>query len=157
MPYYPPRVNYNNNINYNNGIQYNYVKQTVPPNNKQFKYPKLLICIAIILIIVFITDIIIQFTLSFNPFILADDVAIFIMAIIYLFYAGKNNSMNRNAIGAATIIVWFVGFGLRGFGMSKLGEGRSITINFVLTAVRTITLFICIPILCPQNVRRRRR
>ena len=54
MPYYPPRVNYNNNINYNNGIQYNYAKQTVPPNNK---YPKLFICIAIVLIIVFITDI----------------------------------------------------------------------------------------------------
>ena len=96
-------------MNYNNGIQYNYEPQKVPTSYNKVKSPIILVCVAIVLIIVFFVDIILQIVLDFNPCTLVDDVAILTMAIIYLCYLFKCKSMNQKALGAATIIVCLLG------------------------------------------------
>ena len=135
----------------NNGIQYNYEPQIVPPRSNQVKNPKLLICFAIILIIFFFVDISFLFSSDFNSLFLVDDIAILFIAIIYLCDACDFSVFDRKAIAALTVIVWFVGFGLRGLGITMYGDKDNIFSSLFRTAIRTIILFICIPFFCNQR------
>ena len=143
---YPPPVNYNNDI------EYNYEPQKVP--TRYIKGQKILVCVAIVLIIIFIIDTVVQILFSFNPFILADDVAILTMAIIFLCYVFKYHSMNRYALGAAIIITLFVGFGIRGFVMasSSSSEPTTMIINAFIMIIRPIALVIGIIIVCHNRL-----
>ena len=72
---------------------------------------------------------------------LIDDAALLTIAITFLIFICIGKSLRQPALGAVTAIVWFVGIGLRGYGMSKS------VIGFVfILIVRTIIIFLCIPI-----------
>jgi hypothetical protein len=150
-PYYPPPVNYNNNMNYNNGVYYNSQPQVVPRRTTCFQNPITVVCLSVLLIIVVIIDLIIQIISEFNLFILIDDAGLLIIAIIFLILICKRKSVGHIALGAATVIVWFVGFGLRGFGMTQLEESGNAVVFFFLTVIRTFAIFFCIPIACVQG------
>ncbi len=84
----------------------------------------------------------------FSPFLLADDIALIIMAIIFLVLTCKKKSTKSCPLGAATGFVWFVGFGCKGFGMIQIGIPAIIIIDFFLLIGRTISIFLCIPFTC---------
>ena len=150
-PYYPPPINYNNNMNYNNGIYYNSQPQIAAQRTNCFQNPKTVIIFSILLIVVVIVDLILQITSEFVPFILIDDAGLLIIAITFLILICTKKSVGHPALGAATVIVWFVGFGLRGLGMSQFEEFGNAISFFFLTAIRTFVIFFCIPIACNQR------
>ena len=130
----------------------NNIEQLVPVR-RVYRFegnPKVLKIMSIILILIFIIDIFLEISLGvFSPLILADDFAILTMAIIYLIFIAKKKPINHPALGAATIFVWFVGFGAKGIGMAK-GGGKAgfIFPFFFLNAARTFAMFMCIPQTC---------
>ena len=148
-PYYAPPINYNDNNNYTNGINYTYSPQRVRPKRSICDSKKYLMCLSIILIIVFFIDIGLQIGFQFfSPFLLIDDFAILTMAIIYIVFIKKNKQINNGWLGALTVFVWFVGFGVRGYAMTLFESSAMIGIDFFLTGVRTFDLFFCIPLTC---------
>ena len=67
------------------------------------------------------------------------------MAIIYIVLVKKGKSTHHMGLAAATFVVWFVGFGVRGFGMTFLDSsepGFMITC-FLLTIAREFILYFC--------------
>ena len=146
MPYYQPPENYNN------GIQYNYEEQAVQPQyGSPPPNPKKIILLSIVLIAVFIIDIILEFIFCYNLLVLIDDAAILIIAIIFLIPALKGKIIKSIVLGIVNIIVWFGGFGLRVYGMTKFELPYMIIIEFFLTGGRTVALFMFIPLTCNQN------
>ena len=149
-PYYPPPINYNN-MNYNNGIYYNSQPQITVQRTNCFQNPITVIIFSILLIIVVIVDLILQISIEISPFILIDDAGLLTIAITFLILICTKKSVGHPALGAATVIVWFVGFGLRGVGMSQFEEPDNTISFFFLTAIRTFVIFFCIPIACNQR------
>ena len=159
-PYYPP-PNYNNNMNYNpnynnnyytNGAQYPYVPPVPPKRYSRFQSPKCAIFLSIVLISVFVIDLLLQAALDmFNYITFIDDIAILVMGLILLILTCKGKSLSHIGLGAATIIVWFVGFGVRGFGMTQFEKPVMVIINFFLLVARTFALFFLIPQTCNQQ------
>ena len=157
QPYYNPNSNINNNYNYNNnyyseGIQYNPpVPEQIPRRRGLGSNPTLLVILSILLIIIVIIDVILEIAFNiFSPFVTADDIAMLTMAIIYLILVKKGKSTHHMGLGAATIFVWFVGFGARGFGMTLLDSASPgyMIACFLLTGARAFVLFFCIPYTC---------
>ena len=141
--------NYNNNNYNNNDYVYNvpehYVEPQVRRKYRMGENPKLLKIISIILIVIAITGIILQISLdSFSPLILVDN----IMGITYLVFMYKKLRLNHRILGTCTILVWFVGFGLEGFGMTQVQKSSFIIANFLATAIRSFAMFFCIPYTC---------
>ena len=153
----------NNNYNYNYNVQYkpnnNDIEQAVPVRRKyrMGENPRTLMIMSIILILIVIanTTLCICFRI-FSPFILADDIALLTMAIVYLILIAKRRPTNHPALGAVTVIVWFVGFGVKGFGMSQIRNGKVgfMVPIFVLTGGRAFAMFFCIPHTCNNYARR---
>ena len=139
--FYPPQGNYF----YNNVIQNNDGKQIATPENKLAEKYKILMCLSILLIIFFIVDFVLQICCRLNLFMLIDDFAILVIAIIFLIFSCKRKSFNL-MIGYANIFVWFVGFALRGIGMIQFRDSNLSMLNFFLNVVRTFILFFCIPL-----------
>ena len=143
----------NINNNFNNQFEPYNIEQLVPVRRKYrvVENPKILKIMSIILIILFKIDVVLQITLGlFNPILLIDDFAFLTIAIIFLVLISKKKPTNHPALGVATVFVWFVGFGLRGFGMS-LGKGDFILPFFLITIGRTFALFLCIPHTCNNH------
>ena len=157
IPYYPPQVN--NNYNYYNQYGPNNIGQPVPVNRKSRmgQNPKTLIAMSIILILIAIVDTVLGIIFNiFSPMVVADDIAIFIMAIVYLILIAKKRPTNHPALGAVTVLVWFVGFGVKGFGMSQI-KGAQVGFMvplFILTGGRAFAMFFCIPHTCNNYARR---
>jgi len=149
-PYYTPPLDYNNNIYYNNGINYNNQPQIGrPKRGRLLANKKFLMFLAIILIIVPFIDTGLQIGFNFfSPFLLVDGLAILTIAFILIFFIVKGKLVNRRWLGALTVFVWFVGFGVRGFGMTQFESGIMVAIEFFVTAIRTFALFFCIPFTC---------
>ena len=157
---YSNQNNYNNNFNNNfnsdynnNNLPYNIPQHYVEPQvNRKMRIgesPKLLMILSIILIVIAILGIILQISLdSFSPLILVDNIAILTMAIIYLVFLYKKLRLNHKILGISTILVWFVGFGFEGFGMTQTKKTEFIIANFIITAVRSFSMFFCIPYTC---------
>ena len=160
QPYYNQQPNYYNN---------NYITQNIPnyyPSNTENNYAnpvvqpslpvqntksnKKLKILSILLIIFGIIDIIIQIIFQFfSPFCLGDDIALFIISTIYLTFICKGKSTKNILLGCATVFVWFVGFGAKGFGMTQAGDKpAAIVIDFFLLGGRSFTIFFCIPLTC---------
>ena len=146
QPYYVNNMNTNVNNNY---------------YQNDFEVPKSLLCkqytISILLYICAIIDIILQIVFGIiNPFSMVDDVAIFIVASIFLTYSCKNKSARNKIFGFFTGVVWFVGFGCKGFAMTFMGSrhnGSMIPILFFLIVIRTFLLFFSIPLACETQRR----
>ena len=153
IPYYPPQVNNNYNYNYYNQYGPNNIGQPVPANRKSRigQNPKILMIMSIILILIAIADTVLGIIFNiFSPMVVADDIAIFIMAIVYLILIAKKISTHHPALGAVTVLVWFVGFGVKGFGLVKDSNGKIgfMIPLFFLTGGRGFAMFFCIPQTC---------
>ena len=155
VPYYSPQAN--NNYNYYSNQNANNNMQIVPVRRRVsiLKNPTCLIILSILLILIVIADVVLEIIFQFfNAFILADDIAILAMAITYLTLISKGRPTNHRALGVVTVLVWFIGFGAKGFGMSQvLKEKGKFTFNFavtlfVLIGLRLFVMFICIPQTC---------
>ena len=79
-------------------------------------------------------------------------VAVFGGLGIYLTFIAKKMPTNHPALGAATVFVWFVGFGAKGIGMTQGGGKVGFVLPlFFLNAIRTFAMFICIPQTCNNH------
>ena len=109
-----------------------------------------MIILSIILIIIVIINTILQIVFKiFNPFIIGDDIAVLIIAIIYLILIGIKRRTNHPGIVAATFFVFFIGFGVKGYGiMRNLTETGFFILLFVLHSRKSLTMFLCLPKSC---------
>ena len=90
------------------------------------------------------TDIVFQITSEFNSFIFVDDVAVFIIAIIVIYYSCKHESVFNRKISAVILAVSLVGLGLNVLGITQYkGKGTSgiVTIFLFLIPIRLVALF----------------
>ena len=155
-PYYSSQASnnyYNNQYDSNTNIE-----QPVPVRRKyrMGENPRTLMIMSILLILIVIADVTLEIIFRFfSPFILGDDIAILTMAIVYLVLIAKKRPTNHPALGAVTVFVWFVGFGVKGFGMTK-GPGKVglMVPLFLLTGGRAFAMFFCIPHTCNNYSRR---
>lgn len=155
-PYYSSQAS---NNYYNNQYESNTnIEQPVPVRRKyrMGENPRTLMIMSILLILIVIADVTLEIIFRFfSPFILGDDIAILTMAIVYLVLIAKKRPTNHPALGAVTVFVWFVGFGVKGFGMTK-GPGKVglMVPLFLLTGGRAFAMFFCIPHTCNNYSRR---
>ena len=112
--------------------------------------------LAWILIGVSLIDILFQLIYWYiNLYLMIDDIAILAISSVYLFYTFKRKKFNK-LIGVLTIIIWFCGFGCKGFGLTQLNDRiKDNTIPnflpmtlFLMVGVRSFTIFFYIPITC---------
>ena len=148
---YPGQPPYNQSTeNYNNGIQYNYEEQAVQPQyGSHPPSPKKIIGLSSILIAILVIDLILEIIFGFSLLVLIDDALIFIIAIIFLITALLGKLIKSIALGFVVVVVWFGGFGLRAYGMSKFESPIMIVIEFFLTGGRTFVLLMIVPSTCP--------
>ena len=145
LSYQPPE-------NYNNGIQYNYEEQAVQPQyGRPPPSPKKVIGLSVILFVVFVIDLILEIIFGLSLLVLIDDALILIIGIIYLIPALRGKIIKNIPLGIVTIIVWFGGFGLRVYGMTKFERAFMVIIEFFLIGARSIALFMYIPLTCNEN------
>ena len=150
---YPGQPPYNQSTeNYNNGIQYNYEEQAVQPQyGRPPPSPKKVIGLSVILFVVFVIDLILEIIFGLSLLVLIDDALILIIGIIYLIPALRGKIIKNIPLGIVTIIVWFGGFGLRVYGMTKFERAFMVIIEFFLIGARSIALFMYIPLTCNEN------
>ena len=138
--HYIPPINYNNVIYYEDPQP-----QVLPPSFNLFQNPKILIFLSICLILVVIVDSAFHFIYEFSPFILLDDVALLTMSIIYLIFICKKKPVFHPAIRMATIIVWFVGFGVRAFFNNQVQIRYKTFFYFIMLTIRSFAILFRIP------------
>ena len=85
-----------------------------------------------------------------NIFIIVDEVGILVVAILFLisFIFACNNKHGINPIvrTVITVIVWFVGFGIRGMGNAIIHNFDYMFTNFIFLGIRTFILFFSIAV-----------
>ena len=150
---YPGQPPYNQSTeNYNNGIQYNYEEQAVQPQYGSYPpSPKKIIGLSSILIAILVIDLILEIIFGLSLLVLIDDALILIIGIIYLIPALRGKIIKNIPLGIVTAIVWFGGFGLRVYGMTKFERAFMVIIEFFLIGARSIALFMYIPLTCNEN------
>ena len=98
-----------------------------------------------------INDIILQIIFEFvNLFSMADDLAIIIIALIFLTCACKKKSARNMFFGFFTV-VWFVGSGCKGYALGFAVKSRyrdAPNVQFFLIIIRTILLCFTVPLIC---------
>ena len=161
-PYYPnaPQAYpYNPNVI---GNQFPYNNNTVGVNvvpNPLASYrpnnciKSMLLVMSILMFIFLISEILYFNSLGIyteNIFIIVDEIGILVVAILFLisFIFSYNNKDGINPIvrTAITVIVWFVGFAIRGMGNTMDHNFDYAYINFIFLRIRTFILFFSIPI-----------
>ena len=150
---YPGQPPYNQSTeNYNNGIQYNYEEQAVQPQyGRPPPSPKKVIGLSVILFVVFVIDLFLEIIFGYSLLVLIDDALILIIGIIYLIPALRGKIIKNIPLGIITVIVWFGGFGLRVYGMTKFERAFMVIIEFFLIGARSIAIFMYIPLTCNEN------
>ena len=109
-------------------------------------------CAAFILIIIGLLDIIFQLIFGFiNPISMGDDAIILILAIIFLYYSFQRRTIARIWIGIINILIWFIGFPLRGMSMMYIIDKKISEMNSIYIMVKTGVLFFCIPLTCNKK------
>ena len=112
--------------------------------------PKRLVLLSIGLIVICIIDIIFEIIYEYHPALIADTTACIIMAVIYISFTIKGISVNHPGIGTPSILLWFVGFGLRLFAMTQLKITTLVIIEIFVAIIRTLCFFICTIQTCKQ-------
>ena len=113
---------------------------------------KWLITSLITTIMLLVYDLVCHILYKFSPYILVDDVVIFISTIIIIYYICKYKSDYNVTISIVVTIVTLIGFGLRIFGLSQYNEGKPeeevqdsfVTIHIFLLIVRLMASGCCI-------------
>ena len=81
---------------------------------------------------------------------MSDDIAILVLTSLIIYFDRKKKEINHNLLGVLTIIIWFSGFGIKGFGLAKLNNINPISLMFMgMIFLRSFILFCFIPIVCP--------
>ena len=113
--------------------------------------PEKKIIFSYILFALAVIDILLQIIFGFvNIYFMSDDIAILGLAslILYLYY--KKKEINKYVFGPLTIIIWFCGFAIKGFGLADLFKVNAFSLIIMgLIFLRTCILFCFIPIICP--------
>ena len=84
-----------------------------------------------------------------NGFVIADEIGILICAILFLIsfilsFVKKYFTVLGITRTVITVVVWFVGFAIRGIGtMGDFDHGQT---YFILLGIRGFLLFMCIPV-----------
>ena len=143
-PLYQTSENAYYNINNDDKNHDNDETPILEPIRIEIYYEKKIIFLSIIIFIVIIVDIIFQIIFGFNPWILIDSIAIFIMATIYLIFIFKGISLNNLKLVSASIIVLTVGFGFRLAGSAIFETEVMKIVNYIILAIRSIVIFFCI-------------
>ena len=156
-PYYSPTPQ--NDIYNINGPNYN---RNGNPNRRKKKktrhvgLPKCRLILAYIIFSVAIIDMLIQIIFGFpNLYFMSDDFAILGLSTLYLYYIYKRKDIRNYCIGALSVIIWFCGFGIKGFGLAEIFNKKDKPLNavsltcFALIFIRSVCIFCYIPKLCP--------
>ena len=117
-------------------------------NNRSQCLRYLLLVMAIIQLIFLILDIIILNVSHdlFTTYLIVDQVGIFCVAIIFLLSFINKFKIHFLVRVVATVAVWFIGFIIRGIGMTAATEKKCSGIYFAFMGIRTFLLFFSIPI-----------
>ena len=146
-PYYFEEQTYQNAIN--EGMEIPYYTHRKQPGNC---LKSLLLVMSILMFIFLISEYFILSSINMafkNIFIIIDDLGIFIIAIIFLIsfiLSIKNlNGINSIVRSIMTVLVWFVGFVIRGIGnmSSDFDNGGTL---FALMGIRAFIMFFAIPV-----------
>lgn len=131
--YYYTQEDNNNNNQFSNNI----LKQSI--KNKKIKTEqnhKKLIILSIIIIIIVIADSILEIIYGIlSPYIIGDDIAIFTIAIVYLVLICKKIPTNNFALALVTILLGFIGAGIKGFGLTQLNKKMIFIVPFFFLIV----------------------
>ena len=142
-PLYPKSEEAYYNINNDDKNQDNNETPILGQIRTRVKHQKKIIFLIICIFIIIIVDIIFQIIFGFNPCILIDSFAIFIMAIIYLIFIYKGISLNNLKLAYATLTVIALGFGCRLVGSSLFEIEVMKIINYTILAIRSLVIFYC--------------
>ena len=128
---------YTQEDNNNNQFSNNILKQSI--KNKKIKTEqnhKKLIILSIIIIIIVIADSILEIIYGIlSPYIIGDDIAIFTIAIVYLVLICKKIPTNNFALALVTILLGFIGAGIKGFGLTQLNKKMFFIVPFFFLIV----------------------
>ena len=113
--------------------------------------PNIKVVFAYILFSLSVIDILLQIIFGcVNLYFMIDDLAVlaFSSIIIYSYY--KKKDINNYYMGALTIIIWFGGFGIKGYGLASSFKVNAVSeIFFGLIFIKGFIMFCYIPIMCP--------
>ena len=157
--------NINNNENNNNNLNRKKKRKRRKKNLNYQNYqnyeqiirlPNIGKILAFILFSIPIIDFLMQIIFSYiNLLIILDDIAVLGLSSLYLHHLYKRKNLKKCYIAALTVIIWFFGAALKGFGMSNefdKFEGPEMAIPIiclVLLFIRVAILFCYIPITFP--------
>ena len=149
---YPLNNNYENEIPFENDEQNIYDIQDRQKLRNQKN--KIFLCLAILIFIFILIDniFLIIIGLYFKVILIhLDDLGMFIIGMLYIlrYKEEKKNIYIKCITAALTVVVWFCGFGFRGFEMAEKDKEFRFGIAsggaFILMICRTFLLFFCIP------------
>ena len=114
----------NNDININNNNNQNEREQSTKVKNTGMrKRYKIVLVLTIILILFCAGDIFIEiFYKIFTPYLVGDNVAIFIMFIVYIIFIILKKEIENPCLGAISFLVIIVGFIIKGYGFFLLNK-----------------------------------
>ena len=82
-----------------------------------------------------------------------DDISILAMSSVYLIYTFKRKKFNALHF-FLTVIIWFGGFGCKGYGLTLIDPNKTnvpllvLFILFLMVVIRTFTMPFYLPIIC---------
>ena len=147
-PYYSATENISNEDNMNKN------------SNSQSVISKIIIqyILAFILVVNAFIDILFQLIYWYiNFYLMIDDISILAISSVYLIYTYKRKQFNT-LIAILTVIIWFCGFGCKGYGLTLLNDKINdhiipkflpVTL-FLMIGIRSFTIFFYIPITCDK-------
>ena len=127
-------------------------------NNQQIQIPLIRYILPWTLIIIVIVDTILEIVGGYiNIVSMIDNIAILGISITYLHFCRKNKEFNNPLLKFFTSITWFFGFGLKIYGLcifyiikNSGAEETIYIISIIFLVIRTLTLFFCIIMICPE-------
>ena len=151
-PYYdvdsaPITPNQNTNYNTNSQVNNNYTNNVYnPKTDDDLEDHRKRLIFAYILLIICISDIIMQIFLHyFNYYLLSDDIAILILLIYFFFnyIVKKRVSVKNICIALFFVLVWLGGFICRFMGYSYILDSNNKTwIKVIVLIIYTIFIFL---------------
>ena len=120
------------------------------PNVEHIHLPNIKKVFGFILLSISIIDIIIQIIFGYvNLNFMIDDLMLMGLSSIIIYSDYKKKNIRNYYMAALTVIIWFGGAAIKGFGLTNFEfNGISITL-MLLIFIRTGILFCYIPISCP--------
>ena len=70
------------------------------------------------------------------------------MAIIYIVFTIKGKPVMNYWIGTPTVLIWFVGIGLRIKALAILREGIMFGVDLISGIIRCIDMYFCMTLTC---------